>query len=89
MVVYSVCVYTTITIIVDLSPTTYFLPNPLLVYGSMLLSSLSTSILSSYSDLRKSYSVYVGVGLGIAHDTCLNARKRLFVLADDSEYLLA
>ena len=72
MVVYRVQ-YT--TIIVDLSPTNYFLPNPLLVYGSMLL--LSTSILSSYSDLRKSYSVYVGVGLGIAHGTCLNARKRV------------
>ena len=61
------------TILVDLSPTSYFLPNPLLVYGSMLL--LSTSILSSfYSDLRKSYSVYVGVGLGIA---LVPARKRV------------
>ena len=75
MVVYS--------ILVDLSPTSYCLPKPLLVYGSMLL--LSISILSSYSDLRKSYSVYVGVGLGIAHGTCLNARKRVCTLAD-SEY---
>ena len=35
------------TILVDLSPTFYCLPKPLLVYGSMLL--LSTLILSSYS----------------------------------------
>ena len=60
--------------VVDLSPTSYCLPKPLLVYGSMLL--LSVSILSSYSDQRKSYSGYVGVGLGIAQGTCLNARKR-------------
>ena len=40
MVVYSV-------LLVDLSPTSYCLPKPLLVYGSMLL--LSTFILSSYS----------------------------------------
>ena len=71
MVVYSI-------LLVDLSPTSYCLPKPLLVYGSMLL--LSTSILSSYSDQRKSYSGYVGVGLGIAHGTCLNARKRFCTL---------
>ena len=35
------------TILVDLSPTFYCLPKPLLVYSSMLL--LSTLILSSYS----------------------------------------
>ena len=69
MVVYSI-------LLVDLSPTSYCLPKPLLVYGSMLL--LSTLILSSYSDQRKSYSGYVGVGLGIAHGTCLNARKRIY-----------
>ena len=40
MVVYSI-------LLVDLSPTFYCLPEPLLVYGSMLL--LSTLILSSYS----------------------------------------
>ena len=40
MVVYSI-------LLVDLSPTFYRLPKPLLVYGSMLL--LSTLILSSYS----------------------------------------
>ena len=40
MVVYSI-------LLVDLSPTFYCLPKPLLVYGLMLL--LSTSILSSYS----------------------------------------
>ena len=40
MVVYSI-------LLVDLSPTFYCLPQPLLVYGSMLL--LSTLILSSYS----------------------------------------
>ena len=41
MVVYSI-------LLVDLSPTFYYLPKPLLVlYGSMLL--LSTLILSSYS----------------------------------------
>ena len=40
MVVYSI-------LLVDLSPTFYCLPKPLLVYGSMLL--LSTLILSSYS----------------------------------------
>ena len=34
-------------LLVDLSPTFYCLPKPLLVYGSMLL--LSTLILSSYS----------------------------------------
>ena len=68
MVVYSI-------LLMDLSPTSYCLPKPLLVYGSMLL--LSTSILSSYSDQRKSYSGYVGVGLGIAHGTYLNARRRL------------
>ena len=44
MVVYSSVQY---TILVDLSPTFYCLPKPLLVYGSMLL--LSTLILSSYS----------------------------------------
>ena len=75
MVVYNI-------LLVDLSPTSYCLPKPLLVYGSMLL--LSTSILSSYSHQRKRYSGYVGVGLGIVHGTCLNARKRI-VLAD-SEY---
>ena len=67
MVVYSI-------LLMDLSPTSYCLPKPLLVYGSMLL--LSTSILSSYSDQRKNYSGYVGVGLGIAHGTYLNARRR-------------
>ena len=41
MVVYSILI-----LIVDLSPTFYCLPKPLLVYGSMLL--LSTLILSSY-----------------------------------------
>ena len=40
MVVYSI-------LLVDLSPTFYCLPKPLLVYGSMLL--LSTLKLSSYS----------------------------------------
>ena len=40
MVMYSI-------LLVDLSPTFYCLPKPLLVYGSMLL--LSTLILSSYS----------------------------------------
>ena len=40
MVVYSI-------LLVDLSPTFYYLPKPLLVYGSMLL--LSTLILYSYS----------------------------------------
>ena len=40
MVVYSI-------LLVDLSPTFYCLPKPLLVYGSMLL--LSTLILSSYN----------------------------------------
>ena len=40
MVVYSI-------LIVDLSPTFYCVPEPLLVYGSMLL--LSTLVLSSYS----------------------------------------
>ena len=40
MVVYSI-------LLVDLSPTFYRLPKPLLVYGSMLL--LSTLILSSHS----------------------------------------
>ena len=40
MVVYSI-------LLVDLSPTFYCLPKPLVVYGSMLL--LSTLILSSYS----------------------------------------
>ena len=54
MVVYSI-------LRADLSPTFYCLPKPLLVYGSMLL--LSTSILSSYSDQRKSYSGCVGVGV--------------------------
>ena len=44
MVVYSV-VYS--VLVVDLSPTFYCLPKPLLVYGSMLL--FSTLILSSYS----------------------------------------
>ena len=70
MVVYSI-------LLMDLSPTSYCLPKPLLVYGSMLL--LSTSILtSSYSDQRKSYSGYVGVGLGIAHGIYLNARRRFY-----------
>ena len=40
MAVYSI-------LLVDLSPTFYYLPKPLLVYGSMLL--LSTLILSFYS----------------------------------------
>ena len=55
MVVYRVQ-YT--TIIVDLSPASYCLPKPLLVYGSMLL--FSTSILSSYSDQRKVIVVMSG-----------------------------
>ena len=62
-------------IIVGSLPYNLFFTQSLLVYGSMLL--LSTTILSSYSDLRKSYSVYVGVGLGIAHGACLNARRRV------------
>ena len=69
MVVYSI-------LLMDPSPTSYCLPKPLLVYGSMLL--LSTSILSSYSDQRKSYSGYVGVGLGIALGTYLNNARRRF-----------
>ena len=36
-------------LVVDISPTFYCLPKPLLVYGSMLL--LSTLILSSYSTI--------------------------------------
>ena len=75
MVVYSI-------LLMDLSPTSYCLPKPLLVYGLMLL--LSTSLLPSYSDQRKSYSGYVGVGLGIAHGTYLMPGGG-FVLAD-SEY---
>ena len=49
----------------------------------MLLLSTS-SILPSYSDQIKSYSGYVGVGLGIAHGT-YSMPGGGFVLAD-SEY---
>ena len=72
MVVYSI-------LLVDLSPTFYCLPKPLLVYGSMLL--LSTLILSSYSvivvmlgydwDLRMVINISVQYNGGFLSDIIL------------------
>ena len=69
MVVYSI-------LLVDLSPTFYCLPKPLLVHGSMLL--LSTLILSSYSVIV----VMLGYNGGlrtVINITYLNARKWFFI----------
>ena len=65
MVVYSI-------LLVDLSPTFYYLPKPLHVYGSMLL--LSTLILSSKSVIvvMLGYDWRLRMVINI---TCLNARK--------------
>ena len=65
MVVYSI-------LQVDLSPTFYCLPKPLLVYGSMLL--LSTLILSSYSVIVVMLGYDWGLRM-VINITCLNARK--------------
>ena len=72
MVVYSI-------LLVDLSPTFYCLPKPLLVYGSMLL--LSTLILSSHSvivvilgydwDLRMVINISVQYNGGFLSDIIL------------------
>ena len=48
MVVYSI-------LLMDLSPTSYCLPKPLLVYGSMLL--LSTSILYPFTVIKETFRV--------------------------------
>ena len=65
MVVYSI-------LLVDLSPTFYYLPKPLLVYGSMLL--FSTLILSSYSIIVVMLGYDWGLRM-VINITCLNARK--------------
>ena len=66
MVMYSI-------LLVDLFPTSYCLPKPLLVYGSMLL--LSISILSSYSIIVVMLGYDWGLRM-VINITCLNARKR-------------
>ena len=66
MVVYSI-------LLVDLSPTFYYSPKPLLVYGSMLLL-LSTLILSSYSVIVVMLGYDWGLRI-VINITCLNARK--------------
>ena len=68
MVVYSI-------LLVDLSHTFYYLPKPLLVYGSMLL--LSTLI---NTILLQCYCIVVVLGYDwelrvVINITCLNARK--------------
>ena len=68
MVVYSI-------LLVDLSPTFYYLPKPLLVYGSMLL--LSTSILSSHTVMVVMLGYDWGLRM-VINITCLNARKWFF-----------
>ena len=70
MVVYSI-------LLVDLSPTFYYLPKPLLVYGSILL--LSTLILSSYSVIVVMLGYNWGLRMVINIITCLNARKWFYI----------
>ena len=61
MIVYSI-------LLVDLSSTFYYLPKPLLVYGSMAL------ILSSYSVIVVMLGYDWGLRM-VINITCLNARK--------------
>ena len=75
MVVYSI-LYS--ILLVDLPPTLYCLPKPLLVYGSMLL--LSTLILSSYSIIV----VMLGCDWGlymVINITCLKIPGSGFIFA--------
>ena len=65
VVVYSI-------LLVDLSPTFYYLPKPLIVYGSMLL--LSTLLLSSYNVIVVMLGYDWGLRM-VINITCLNARK--------------
>ena len=71
MVVYSI-------LLVDLSPTFYCLPKPLLVYGSMLL--LSTLILSSYSIIVVMLGYDRGLRM-VINITCLKIPGSGFVFA--------
>ena len=72
-------VYTGSILLVDLSPTFYCLPKPLLVYGSMLL--LSTLLLSSY---RQYYTVFMlGYDWGlrmVINITCLKYQEVVLYL---------
>ena len=65
------------TILVDLSPTFYCLPNPLLVYGSMLL--LSTLILSSYSIIVVMLGYNWGLRI-VINITCLKYQEMVLYL---------
>ena len=65
------------TILVDLSPTFYCLPKPLLVFGSMLL--LSTLILSSYSIIVVMLGYDWGLRIGI-NITCLKYQEVVLYL---------
>ena len=69
-------------ILVDLSPTFYCLPKPLLVHGSMLL--LSTLILSSYSIIVVMLGYDWGLRMGI-NITCFKTPGSGFIFAT-SEY---
>ena len=68
--------------VVDLSPTFYCLPKPLLVYGSMLL--LSTLILSSYSIIVVMSGCDWGLRM-VSNITCLKKTGNGFIIAA-SEY---
>ena len=68
MVVYSI-------LLMDLSGTSLLFTQALnRVWFDFTIIDINT--ISSYSDQRKSYSGYVGVGLGVAHSAYLNARRR-------------
>ena len=76
MVVYN------IILLVDLSPTFYCLPKPLLVHGSMLL--LSTLILSSYSIIVVMLGCDWGLRM-VTNITCFKIPGSGFIFAA-SEY---
>ena len=65
-------------LVVDLSPTFYCLPKPLLVHGSMLL--LSTLILSSYSIIVVMLECDWGLRM-VINITCLNIPGSGFISA--------
>ena len=75
MVMYSI-VYS--ILLVDLSPTFYRLPKPLLVHGSMLL--LSTLILSSYSIIVVMLGCDWGLRM-VINITCLKIPGSGFIFA--------
>ena len=74
--------YSILLLIGDLSPTFYCLPKPLLVYGSILLLSLSTLILSSYSIIAVINMLGCDWGLRmVINITCLKIPESGFIFA--------